>query len=90
MNLFDTTLLVAFFVLGLCLLLAAIRFAMGPSLLDRITAFDLIVANVIGIIVVYSKLTNDLELIDVALILSLFGFLGSISFTYYMLRRNSE
>lgn len=87
MNIFDTTLLIAFFVLGVCLLLAAIRFAMGPSLLDRITAFDLIVANVIGIIVVYSKLTRDFELIDVALILSLFGFLGSISFTYYMLRR---
>lgn len=89
MNIFDTTLLVAFFVLGLCLLLAAIRFAIGPSLLDRITAFDLIVANVIGIIVIYSKLTRDFELIDVALILSLFGFLGSISFTYYMLRRNN-
>lgn len=87
MSIFDTTLLIAFFVLGICLLLAAIRFAMGPSLLDRITAFDLIVANVIGIIVVYSKLTRDFELIDVALILSLFGFLGSISFTYYMLRR---
>ncbi|GAB3815330.1 monovalent cation/H+ antiporter complex subunit F [Pontibacter rugosus] len=87
MNIFDTTLLIAFFVLGICLLLAAIRFAMGPSLLDRITAFDLIVANVIGIIVIYSKLTRDFELIDVALILSLFGFLGSISFTYYMLRR---
>lgn len=87
MNLFDTTLMIAFFVLGLCLLLAAIRFAMGPSLLDRITAFDLIVANVIGLIVIYSKLTRDFELIDVALILSLFGFLGSISFTYYMLRR---
>lgn len=89
MNIFDATLLIAFFVLGLCLLLAAIRFAMGPSLLDRITAFDLIVANVIGIIVIYSKLTKDFELIDVALILSLFGFLGSISFTYYMLRRNN-
>ncbi|MCC9167117.1 monovalent cation/H+ antiporter complex subunit F [Pontibacter harenae] len=89
MNIFDTTLLIAFFVLGVCLLLAAIRFAMGPSLLDRITAFDLIVANVIGIIVIYSKLTRDFELIDVALILSLFGFLGSISFTYYMLRRNN-
>ncbi|RDV14777.1 cation:proton antiporter [Pontibacter diazotrophicus] len=87
MNIFENTLLIAFFVLGICLLLAAIRFAMGPSLLDRITAFDLIVANVIGIIVIYSKLTVDAELIDVALILSLFGFLGSISFTYYMLRR---
>ncbi|QCR21986.1 monovalent cation/H+ antiporter complex subunit F [Pontibacter sp. SGAir0037] len=87
MNLFDTSLLIAFFVLGVCLLLAAIRFAMGPSLLDRITAFDLIVANVIGLIAIYSKLTRDFELIDVALILSLFGFLGSISFTYYMMRR---
>lgn len=86
MNMFHSTLLLSMVVLSFCLLLTAIRFAIGPTLPDRVTAFDLIVANVIGIIAIYTELTNNEDLIDVAMILSLFGFLGSISFAYYIMR----
>ncbi|WP_246000701.1 monovalent cation/H+ antiporter complex subunit F [Pontibacter diazotrophicus] len=73
-------------VLSFCLLLTAVRFAIGPTLPDRITAFDLIVADVIGIIAIYTEFTGNEDLIDVAIILSLFGFLGSISFAYYLMK----
>ena len=86
MSIFHTTLIIAMAVLSLCLLLTAVRFAIGPTLPDRITAFDLIVANVLGIIAIYTELTNNEDFIDVAIILSLFGFLGSISFAYYIMR----
>ncbi|MDX5422500.1 MAG: monovalent cation/H+ antiporter complex subunit F [Hymenobacteraceae bacterium] len=86
MNLFQSTLLIAMIVLSVCLLLTAVRFAIGPTLPDRITAFDLIVANVIGIIAIYTEFTNNEDFIDVAIILSLFGFLGSISFAYYLMK----
>ncbi len=72
--------------MSVCLMLTAVRFAIGPSLPDRVTAFDLIVANVIGMIAIYTVLTNNQDLIDVAIILSLFGFLGSITFAYYLMR----
>lgn len=72
--------------LSLCLIITGIRFAIGPSLPDRITAFDLFVANVIGMVAIYTELTGNEDFIDVAIILSLFGFLGSISFAYYLMK----
>lgn len=86
MSIFQATLMIAIVVLSLCLLLTAVRFAIGPTLPDRITAFDLIVANVIGIIAIYTEFTGNEDFIDVAIILSLFGFLGSISFAYYLMK----
>lgn len=86
MSIFEITLIIAMVILSICLMLTAIRFAIGPTLPDRVTAFDLFVANVIGIIVIYSELTGNEDFIDVAMILSLFGFLGSISFAYYIMR----
>jgi multicomponent Na+:H+ antiporter subunit F len=86
MSFFQITLIIAIVMLSICLLLTAIRFAIGPTLPDRVTAFDLFVANVIGIIVIYTELTDNQDFIDVAMILSLFGFLGSISFAYYIMK----
>lgn len=86
MSFFQITLLLSMVMLSFCLLLTAVRFAIGPTLPDRVTAFDLIVANVIGMIALYTAITDNQDLIDVAMILSLFGFLGSISFAYYIMR----
>jgi multicomponent Na+:H+ antiporter subunit F len=86
MSFFHIILYIAMVILSICLVLTAIRFALGPSLPDRITAFDLFVANMIGIIAIYTELTGHEDFIDVAIILSLFGFLGSISFAYYLMK----
>ena len=88
MTLFQTTLTIAMGALSLCLLLTAIRFAIGPTLPDRITAFDLIVANVIGIIAIYTEFTGSEDFLDVAIILSVFGFLGSVTFSFYIMKIN--
>ncbi|MBD1396073.1 cation:proton antiporter [Pontibacter sp. JH31] len=86
MSIFSFTLIFAMAALSICLVMTAIRFAIGPTLPDRITAFDLFVANVIGIVAIYTELTGNVDFIDVAIILSLFGFLGSISFAYYLMK----
>ncbi|MDX5436995.1 MAG: monovalent cation/H+ antiporter complex subunit F [Pontibacter sp.] len=88
MNLFQITLTIAMATLSICLMLTAVRFAIGPTLPDRITAFDLIVANAIGIIAIYTEFTNNEDFIDVAIILSVFGFLGSVTFAFYILKIN--
>ncbi|PRY15590.1 multisubunit sodium/proton antiporter MrpF subunit [Pontibacter ummariensis] len=90
MSPFYLTLTTAMVVLSICLVLTAVRFAVGPTLPDRVAAFDLIVANVIGIIAIYTEFTNNEDFIDVAIILSLFGFLGSISFAYYLMKINKS
>lgn len=88
MSLFNITLQIAMAALMMCVLMASIRFVIGPSLPDRITSFDVFVANIIGIIAIYMELTGNEDFIDVAIILSIFGFLGSISFAYYLLKSN--
>lgn len=90
MSIFHISLMIAISALCVCLVLASIRFALGPSLPDRVTAFDLFVANMIGIIAIYTELTGNQDFIDVAIILSLFGFLGSISFAYFLMKRTDK
>lgn len=86
MTLFQLTLILSLVVLSMCLVLTAVRFAIGPTLPDRITAFDLLVAIVIGMIAIFTEYTGKEDYIDVAIILSVFGFLGSVTFSYYIMK----
>lgn len=81
---FRISLIVAITILSICFMLTMIRFVIGPSLPDRVTAFDLFAANVIGIISIFAVLTGNTAFMDVAIVLSLISFLGSMSFAYYM------
>jgi multicomponent Na+:H+ antiporter subunit F len=73
--------------LSLCSIIALIRFVKGPSLPDRVTAFDLFAAIVISMIVIYSEVSENNVYLDVAILLSLITFLGSMSFAYFILKR---
>ena len=90
MNLFEISMWIAMIILSACLLLGMIRFMIGPTVPDRITAFDLLAANVIGLIAIYSVMTNDIAFMDVSLILSLIAFLSSMFFAYYLVRKNKQ
>lgn len=84
MSPFETCLVVALSVLSICLILVMIRFIKGPSLPDRVTAFDLFSAIIIAATAIYAVLTNNTSFMDVAIILSLISFLGAMSFAYYL------
>ncbi|MDQ7842783.1 MAG: cation:proton antiporter [Armatimonadota bacterium] len=79
--------LVAFAMLSLALVLAFTRLARGPTLPDRVVALDLISALAVGIIGVYSIETNQRVLIEVAIVLALISFLGTVAFARYLERR---
>ena len=87
MNLFQTALMVACGILSLCAVLTLVRFLLGPSLPDRVTAFDLFASNIIGITAIYAIITQSEGIVDVAFIVSLFAFLGTISFGYYLMKK---
>jgi multicomponent Na+:H+ antiporter subunit F len=87
MSLFQISISITMIILSGCLLLGMVRFLKGPTLPDRITAFDLLAAIIIGLIAVYSVLTNDAAFMDVAIILSLIAFLSSMFFAYYLVRK---
>lgn len=64
-----------------------IRLAKGPHLTDRIIALDLISVMAIGFFVTYGVLFDQPSFLDVAIILALITFLGTIAFAYYLERR---
>lgn len=84
---------ISYFVLPLLsvsVVLIFIRFLMGPKMVDRIIALDLIITTGIGFISAYSILYDQPALLDVAMILALIAFLGTVAFTYYIQQKNKQ
>ncbi|RKS55213.1 multisubunit sodium/proton antiporter MrpF subunit [Gillisia mitskevichiae] len=77
-------------ILSISVLLILYRFLKGPSIVDRIIALDLIITTGIGFIAAYSILTNRPSFLDVAMILALIAFLGTVAFSYYIQKRNKK
>ena len=75
-------------VLSLATILVFIRFLKGPSIIDRVISFDLMVIIGIAAIAVYSILTNQSNYLDIAMVVALIGFLSTVAFAYYLEKRN--
>nr|MBS0038467.1 cation:proton antiporter [Saprospiraceae bacterium] len=90
MNWFDIVLLIALILLSFSAILVFIRIIIGPSLPDRVIAFDLIGTITIGMIAIYSLTTGVESYLDVAIILSLIMFLGAVAFAYYMRKSHKQ
>ena len=65
-----------------------IRLLRGPSLPGRVIALDMMSVLGIGIIVVYAVVTDQPVFVDVATILALVSFLGTVAFAAYIERRS--
>jgi multicomponent Na+:H+ antiporter subunit F len=68
--------------------LAFLRLLRGPSLPDRVIALDILSVLGIGIIVAFSIATDQPVFIDVASVLALVSFLGTVAFAAYVERRS--
>lgn len=77
-------------ILTLSVVLVFIRLFRGPAIVDRVIALDLIITIGIGIITVYSIRQNQKILLDVAIILALIAFLGTIAFSYYIEKQKDD
>jgi len=67
-----------------------VRFVKGPTIVDRIVAFDLIVTLGIAEIAIYSIIYDKPTFLDIATILALIAFLGTVAFAYYLEKRNKK
>ncbi len=88
MTLYDFLFYIILPILSISEILIVIRFLKGPSIVDRVIALDLIITTGIGIIAVYSIITNQPTFLDIAMILALIAFLGTVAFSYYLEKRN--
>ena len=76
--------LTALAVIGVGIGLCAIRAYRGPSLFDRVLAFDCMALNVVGAVLLVSILLDSAVFMDVVLVVALLGFLGTISLAAYL------
>jgi multicomponent Na+:H+ antiporter subunit F len=74
---------VALAVCGVAVLLAVVRLVRGPSLPDRVVALDLLSAVAVGVTAAWSVAADDPIYLDVALLVALVTFLGTVAFAVY-------
>ncbi len=72
--------------LAIAVVMAFGRLAVGPSLPDRVIAFDLLATLGIAILAAYAVATNQPAFLDVGLVLALVSFLGTVAFAHYIER----
>lgn len=72
--------------LGVALLMSVARVVQGPTLPDRVVAMDLLGVVVVGIIVVLGTWTGVPTMIDVAIVIALIGFLGTVAYATFVER----
>jgi multicomponent Na+:H+ antiporter subunit F len=73
--------------LSTALVLAFVRLVRGPTLPDRVVALDLLSALIVGFISVLAIETGQRILLEVAIVLALIAFLGTVAFARYLERR---
>ncbi len=70
--------------LTLAVLLGLWRLVKGPTVLDRILAFDLIATSIVGMIALLSVEWRTALYLELVLIFSLLGFTGTVAFVFHL------
>lgn len=73
-------------ILALSIILVFIRMLHGPSLCNRVVAFDLLTALMACAMGLYIILEDQKILIVVVILLALISFLGTVGYAYYVER----
>jgi multicomponent Na+:H+ antiporter subunit F len=65
-------------------LLALVRLALGPSLLDRVVATDTLLVIISASLAVHAGLRRDPTVVPVLVVVSLLAFVGTVSIARYV------
>jgi multicomponent Na+:H+ antiporter subunit F len=82
----DGSLLAAGLMLGISILLIAIRLLRGPSLPDRVIALDLLGTIAAGAVGIFAIEREEPVILYVAILLALLLFVGTVAFAFYLER----
>jgi len=86
----DLLLQAAVLILMAAMLPGFYRLARGPSVVDRILAFDAVVLCAAGLIVVLSRWWQSELYLELILIVSSLGFFGTVALVYFLQRTLPE
>jgi len=73
---------ILFLLVSFCL--TFLRLLIGPSLPDRVMAFDMLSVLVMCVVAVFSFMSNRSLYLDVVLVLALMAFLGTVAFSQFI------
>ncbi len=76
--------ILVFGLLVLTLFFAAVRLIRGPDLPNRVVAVDMMSTIAIGFITAYAVFSNQSMFLDVAIVLALISFLGTVAFAIFI------
>ena len=80
----DLFLNICLFVLSLSILFSFIRLIKGPTTMDRLLCMDGTVVSVVSIMVILSMKWGSSYYMDLILLFSIFGFIGTVVFCYFL------
>jgi multicomponent Na+:H+ antiporter subunit F len=72
--------------LSLSVLMVFVRLVIGPTLVDRVVALDLLTTIGISVVAAHAVATGQDVFLDVAILLALIAFLGTVAFANYVER----
>jgi multicomponent K+:H+ antiporter subunit F len=78
--------IIALAMFGLGIALNLYRIVIGPSLPDRILALDTMYINTIALLVLYGIYQSNMIYFEVALLIAVMGFVGTVAMSKYLLR----
>lgn len=84
----QTCAIIGMAVLIVAFLVIAWRIILGPTLPDRILGLDMLVAAGIGFIAVVAVKTGFFLYLDIAIALGLVGFLATVAFARFVIKRD--
>lgn len=77
---------IAFVLIGVAQLLAFYRLVRGPDATDRVLALDTLGINSIALLIVFGIHSASSAYFEVALLLALLGFVGTVALCKFLLR----
>jgi multicomponent Na+:H+ antiporter subunit F len=85
----DVAFAVTLTTLTLAAVLAFIRLVRGPTLPDRVIAIDLMGVLIVCLLVVVAASTAQQAFLDVAIVIALISFVGTVAYAQYLERERS-
>ncbi len=82
----DSLLIASLVLLLAAMMLGFFRMARGPSVVDRILAFDAVVLCAVGLTALLSRWWQSELYVELILIISSLGFFGTVAFVFFLQR----
>lgn len=82
----DIAINIAFAMIALAMLLNLWRMVQGPETTDRILGLDTLYINAIGLLVLYGIRADSAMYLEIALLIAVMGFVGTVALCKYLLR----